>query len=79
VSRTADWTTWTTRRRDVRSLAVLAGRLTDARRAGSAKTRTAGDAAIITRMAHVEIARRFAEGRLVRLGPREYELHPRQR
>jgi len=30
-------------------------------------------------MALVEIKRRIVDGRLVRLGPREYELHLRQR
>ena len=32
---------------------------------------------MITRMALLEVARRRDEGRLVRLGSREYELHPR--
>jgi hypothetical protein len=30
-------------------------------------------------MMRVELHRRRAGGRLVRLGPREYELHPRER
>lgn len=47
-------------------------------RRGSARERDPRDAAIITRMTRLEVERREAEGRLVRLGPREYELHPRR-
>lgn len=57
----------------VRALATLADRRKRVRR----RPRTADDRALIARMALLEVERRRAEGRLVRLGPREYELHPR--
>lgn len=57
----------------VRALAVLAGGPRRVRR----RPRTADDRALIARMALLEVERRQAEGRLVRLGPREYELHLR--
>jgi hypothetical protein len=69
--RTAD----TLPRGSVRALAIMADRGRVVRR----RPRTDDDRAIIRRMALLEIAARFAEGRLVRLGPREYELHPRER
>ena len=59
----------------VRALAQLAG----GRHGHRHRPRTQGDRAIISRMALVEIKRRIVDGRLVRLGPREYELHLRQR
>lgn len=43
-----------------------------------ARVRDEDDEALITRMALVEVERRRDEGRLVRLGRREYELHPRK-
>lgn len=76
--RTADWTGGRIRpKHGGRETAQLAQRLCAARRMGASRTRSAADKAIITRMALLEIARRRDEGRLVRLGPREYELHPR--
>ena len=57
----------------VRALAKFAGGPKRIRR----RPRTDDDRAMIRRMAMLEVARRVAEGRLVRLGPREYELHPR--
>jgi len=59
--------------------AYLAERLTAARHAGSSRTRSPEDVEMLTRMALVEIARRKAEGRLIQIGPREYEVHLRQR
>jgi hypothetical protein len=63
----------------MRETARLAQALSVARRSGSSRQRTEADRAIITRMMLVEIARRRDEGRLVQIGPREYELHPRTR
>lgn len=77
MSRTVEWTEWRARRRTMREFARLSERLAQSRRAGSRRVRTPEDVAIITRMALVEVARRKAEGRLVRVGPREYELHLR--
>lgn len=57
----------------VRALALMAG----GQHRHRCRPRTRGDRAIITRMALVEVARRKAEGRLVRIGPREYEVHLR--
>ena len=57
----------------VRALALMA----HGQRRHRHRPRTSGDRAMITRMALVEVARRRAEGRLVRIGPREYELHLR--
>lgn len=74
MSRTADWAEWRARPFDGREAARLSQRLSIARRAGSSRTRSAEDVAIITRMMLVEIDRRISEGRLVRLGPREYVL-----
>jgi len=80
MNRAVDWCDWQTRRLEgARGQARLAGRLSDSRRVGSSRTRGSDDAAIITRMMRVELDRRLAQGRLVPLGPREYELHPRQR
>jgi len=80
MSRTVEWSVWQSRRLETaRSSARLAERLSDSRRTGSARTRNDDDVAIITRMMRVELDRRQAEGRLVRLGPRAYELHPRTR
>jgi hypothetical protein len=58
----------------MRAAAALSERLAASKRAGSTRLRSPEDVAIITRMALVEIARRAREGRLVRIGPREYEL-----
>lgn len=58
----------------VRALARFAGGPRRVRR----RPRTSEDRAIIRRMALVELARRSREGRLVRIGPREYELRPRR-
>jgi len=78
VTRTVDWTHGRTLgTRGIRGTARLSARLAQARRNGSSRVRTPEDRAIITRMARVEIERRVAEGRLVRIGPREYEFHPR--
>jgi len=61
-----------------REAAVLSQRLSANKRSGlSSRIRTPEDIAIITRMAILDVERRRAEGRLVRLGPREYELRPR--
>lgn len=57
----------------VRALARLAGGPKRIRR----RPRTDGDRAMILRMALLEVRARRAEGRLVRLGPREYEMWPR--
>jgi hypothetical protein len=61
----------------VRGVALLSQRLSAARRAGSSRTRSTEDAAMLTRMARAEITRRSEQGRLVRIGPREYELRVR--
>ena len=76
MSRTVDWIEWKSRRREgMRQSAQLSERLAASRRAGSTRTRSPEDVAMLTRMMLVEIDRRIVEGRLVRLGPREYELH----
>ena len=62
-----------TRRGSVRALAKFAGGPKRIRR----RPRTDDDRVMIHRMAMLEVARRVAEGRLVRLGPREYEVHLR--
>ncbi len=78
MSRTVDWVDWKSRRSEsMRDTAYLAERLTAARHAGSSRTRTPEDVEMLTRMALVEIARRKTEGRLIRIGPREYELRLR--
>ena len=59
----------------VRALAMLA----DEKRGPRLRPRTEDDRAIIRRMALIEVSARRAGGRLVRLGPREYELRPRAR
>jgi len=80
VNRTIDWDDWRLRRRaDMQESVRLAEGLSRSRRGGSSRIRTQDDVAIITRMMRVELDRRSAEGRLVRLGPREYELHLRTR
>ena len=78
MNRTVEWAQWKTRRQEhMRDAARLAERLSVSRRAGSNRKRSPEDAEMLTRMALVEVARRKAEGRLVRVGPREYELHLR--
>lgn len=78
MTRIVDWSQGRTRQPGAtRNAAILAERLGAAKRQGSARVRSPEDIAIITRMALVELARRRDEGRLVRLGRREYELHPR--
>ena len=80
MNRTIDWDDWRLRRRaDMQESVRLAEGLSRSRRGGSSRIRTQDDVAIITRMMRVELDRRSAEGRLVRLGPREYELHLRTR
>ncbi len=80
MNRTVEWTMWKTRRKEnMHDAARLAARLSQSRSAGSIRTRSAEDAEMLTRMALVEVTRRKAEGRLVRIGPREYELHLRKR
>jgi len=80
MNRTVEWAAWRSRRQEnMRESARLAERLSASRRTGSARTRSAEDAEMLTRMALVEVARRKDEGRLVRIGPREYEMHLRQR
>ena len=61
-------------RGSVSALAMLA----DGPRRRRRRPRTDDDRAIIRRMALLEVGARRAEGRLVRLGPREYELHPEE-
>jgi hypothetical protein len=80
VSRVIDWEQWKTHRRALSgSAAAVSERLAAGGASrGSTRERDPQDAAIITRMIRFEIERREAEGRLVRLGPREYELHPRR-
>ena len=80
MSRVLDLERWrSTRPRLARDSAQLAERLDAARTSGSQRVRSEEDQRIITRMALVEIARRRDEGRLVQIGPREYELHPRHK
>ena len=80
MSRTVEWAEWKSRRREsMRQAAQLSERLAASRRTGSTRARSQEDVAMLTRMMRVEINRRVAEGRLVRLGPREYELHLRGR
>lgn len=80
MSRTVQWADWKERGVGaVRDSARLSERLAQSRRAGSARVRAPEDVEIITRMMRIEIGRRLTEGRLVKLGPREYELHPRVR
>lgn len=80
MSRVIDWEQWRAHRKALSgSAAGVSERLAaSGARRGSARERDPQDAAIITRMTRIEIERREAEGRLVRLGPREYELHPRR-
>lgn len=78
MTRVVEWTDWRCRRaamawsaaRQSRRHEALPGR-------ASGRRRDSADSAIITRMVVREVARRRAEGRLVRLGEREYELHVR--
>lgn len=78
MNRTVEWDQWKARRQErMRDAARLAEALSQSRRAGSSRKRSPEEAEMLTRMALVECARREAEGRLVRIGPREYELHPR--
>lgn len=80
MNRIIEWVAWKTRHQEnVHDAACLAERLSRSRRAGSIRTRSPEDVEMITRMALVEVARRKAEGRLVRIGPCEYELHLRDR
>jgi hypothetical protein len=58
------------------SMAAIA-RLAGGKKRVRRKPRTDDDRALIARMALVEVERRIADGRLVRLGPREYEMRPR--
>jgi hypothetical protein len=61
-----------------RGSARAAAQLAQKQRRIRRRPRTAEERELIIRMALVEVARRHAEGRLVRLGPRAYEMHPRQ-
>ncbi len=80
MNRTVEWAQWKSRRQEnMRDAAQLAGRLSTSRRAGSSRKRSPEDTDMLTHMALVEVARRKGEGRLVVLGPREYELHLRAR
>jgi hypothetical protein len=75
VSRTVDWSGGRVRQlHSIRGAASLSQRLSAARRAGSSRTRSPEDAAMLTRMARAEIRRRREQGRLVRVGEREYVL-----
>jgi hypothetical protein len=77
MSRTVEWSAWRSSRTAVtrESVHLIEG-LSRSRRAGSKRTRSVEDVKVINRMMHVELRRRIATGRLVRRGPREYELHP---
>ncbi len=80
MSRTVEWGAWRSgRTAGTRELVRLSEDLSRSRRAGSKRTRSADDVAIIDRMMDIELRRRRATGRLVRCGPREYELHPATR
>lgn len=75
MNRTVDWSSERARRsHSIRGSALLSQRLSAAKRAGSTRTRSSEDAAMLTRMALAEIACRAQEGRLVRIGEREYVL-----
>lgn len=79
MSRTVEWSQWQARRKDaVGAQARVSERLGGRWRDTSAPARNEDDIAVITRMTVLEVERRRDEGRLVRLGPREYELRTRQ-
>lgn len=79
MSRTVEWPQWRARR-----MAAVAAQARVSERSGSrrghtgARTRAEDDVAIVTRMTLLEVERRRDERRLVRLGPREYELRGRR-
>jgi hypothetical protein len=76
MSRTIDWEQWKVRRSALsHTAAQVSERLDASPRRGGGRVREPQDAAMITHMTSVEIARRADNRRLVRLGPREYELH----
>ena len=80
MNRTIDWDDWRLRRSAGMQESVrLTEGLSRSRRGGSSRIRAQDDVAIITRMMRIELDRRISEGRLVRLGPRQYELHVRAR
>lgn len=76
MTRVVDWHEWRTRPAALAGAAARHAERRGPHRSGG-RRRDEADVAIITHMVHVEVERRLAEGRLVRLGPREYELHPR--
>jgi hypothetical protein len=78
MRRTVEWEQWQTRRRSLAGDAARrADRLTAARRTGGGRVRDPEDVTMLTRAMQAALKRRVAEGRLVRLGPREYELRLR--
>jgi len=78
MTRVIEWAEWRVRRA---GLAGKTARLSERRAPGhgnpTTRTRDPEDVAVITRMVTVEVARRRADGRLIKLGEREYELRVR--
>lgn len=79
MTRTLEWNEWRERRRTlVRAVAEAPGHSPVAARGRGRRTRTDEDEAMITRMVVAAVEQRRAEGRLVRIGEREYELRLRR-
>jgi hypothetical protein len=81
MTREIDWEDWKRYRRSlVATEGAHAERLARARRAGGgAKPSDPESDRLLAQWIRDEWARRKAEGRIVQIGPREYELHPRRR
>ncbi|MDP2183764.1 MAG: hypothetical protein Q8K99_14520 [Actinomycetota bacterium] len=73
MNRAYDYGTWQrTRRAAVGALASRA----ESPRARRGRMRTSEEREMIARIVAAEVRRREGEGRIVRLGPRRYELRP---